>query len=363
MKVLVFIDQFERGGAARVTSIMCNGLVSKGYDVTLALNNMTYKVFYPLDKKVRIQTLYCDKKYNGILGILKLNIDYIFKAKKIIRTERPDVIISVLAVPFVHSRIASWGGRIPLIVCDHTSFSRKLSLYYNFVRKYFYRTADVVTILTKRDEKILGKKIPQKVVVYNPLSFPLLQKITHRRKNILCVGRLDVWHVKGFDIIINIWAKLAGKYPDWMLEIAGDGDIQAENYIKKLIFDNNLEGRVNLLGQIKDIVNCYQQSSIFALPSRVEGFPMVLMEAMSQGCASVAFSIEGASKEMILNPDAGFVVEDGDVNSFSEKLELLMNSPVLLREMSNNAIAEVERFSVDNFISQWDSILRSVLLK
>ena len=254
-------------------------------------------------------------------------------------------------------RIASWLSGIPVIAVDHTSFSRKISWLEDWIRNYFYKYADVLSILTKKDEGLLGTRLPNKVVIYNPLSFPPLKTKTIRNKNILVAGRLSFWKVKGIDRIIDIWAKISDKYPDWILEIAGEGNSKSTHYLHDLVSHKGLDKRVKFLGQLHDMKTKLAETSIFALPSRVEGFPMVLMEAMSQGCACVAFKLGGASDEMMTNNKSGYIVEDGNMDVFSDSLCKLIDNPSLREQLGSNAINESKRFSVESFIQSWINIL------
>ncbi len=366
MRILVFVDQLQLGGAGRVTASMCNGLLRAGNEVVIACDNVNFSVFYPLDEGVQVvsDALLNVGDKHSILSPLKTLCCKIKQERVLIKNIRPDVIIAVLPHVFFFAKLAGLGLHIPIIACDHTSFDRKLKdKLTRFVRSHFYGTADALSILTKRDERILGAKFPKKQVIYNPLSFDILNEETERKKNILCAGRLDVWNVKGFDIIISIWKELAAEFPDWVLEIAGDGPHVAYEKINGFIDESGLQGRVTLLGQIQNIKDYFAHSSVFALPSRVEGFPMVLMEAMSQGCACVAFDVGGASSEMISKASAGYVVDDGDIDTFKNQLRLLLRDSELRTSMSKAARNEVQRFSLDSFTQQWINLIDKVCKK
>ena len=123
-----------------------------------------------------------------------------------------------------------------------------------------------------------------------------------------------------------------------------------------------LKERVFLLGQVDDMKALYAQSSIFVLSSRVEGFPMVLMEAMSQGCACIAFSVQGAANEM-LTQNSGFVIDDGDILDLQQKLTKLIEDNSLRENYGYNAIDAVSKFSVKTFVDEWENLIESVLFK
>lgn len=360
MKILFIADQFERGGAGRVAAIQCNGLYRAGYELILVTDSLHWDMTYQIDKDIPHREIVTKSLKSGGTARLVKWIKCVRDIRRHIKKEQPDLIIAIQTMMYLCSYIANMGHKTPIIVADHTSFNRHQGKLLDFVRYHLYGKADAISILTQRDFRLLGEKYPQKRVIYNPLSFPLLDSNTERRKNILCAGRLEVWDIKGFDIIIKIWSQLYKKHPDWMLEIAGDGTEDATRIVRQLITANGLDGKVRLLGHIDDMKRLYSETSIFALPSRIEGFPMVLMEAMSQGCACVAFDIEGASTEMVAD-NSGIVVKDGNIDAFQNALELLIDNEQQRLSYSRNAIASVSRFSVDSFMHSWETLIEETV--
>lgn len=361
MKVLIFLSMLTRGGAARVTCTLCHEMVKGGYEVHVATNSETMPVFYQLPVEAIVHKFYVPKRGAGLWSSLKMNIGYCSLSKGIIKEVDPDVVIGVEPRVFVYARVGCWLTRKPIIACDHTSFTRKQDWLTDFTRYHFYGTADALTILTKKDNDILGKRFPQKTVIYNPLSFPVLDHPTLRKQNVLCAGRLDVWYIKGFDTILDCWQRLASKYPDWVLEIAGDGTEESVDFLKKAIIQRNLTDKVMLLGQIDNMQETLSTTSIFALPSRVEGFPMVLMEAMSQGCACVAYEVGGATYEMINNEEDGLIIPDADIGSFEKGLSRLIENAELREKLSKNALVSIQRFSPSSFMKSWEKLIEKVV--
>lgn len=358
MKILIVNDQFERGGAGRVAAVMCNGLKHKGIDVVAVTDNKNWHQTYKLRSDIPIH--FIDTKFGG--SRIKKWLACSKKIRSYVKHEKPDCIIAVQSLMFLVTWIACLGIDVPIIAADHTSFSRKIHPLIDFIRYHLYSKADGLSILTQKDAILLGKKFPQKKVIYNPISFPILKEDTKRKFNILCAGRLESWDIKGFDIILDIWKNLESKYSEWTLEIAGAGNGTSQQIVEKMIAERGLAKRVKLLGHIDNMKNLYAQSSIFALCSRMEGFPMVLMEAMSQGCACVAFSVGGATNEM-MTTKSGFIVNDNDITQFSSAIESLIADETLRYKCSKNAIEEIKRFSVDQFIENWIEYINFVIKK
>ena len=363
MKILFINDQFERGGAGRVAAVLCNELHHrKDYEVSLVCDSKHWEPLYHIDVDIPVREIVVKTLKPGFAEKLLKWKRCINDIRRYIKEEKPDIIIATQAMMFLCAYLANRGLHVPIIAADHTSFSRKVNPIIDFIRYHLYSKADGLSILTQKDFRLLGDKYPQKKVIYNPLSFPVLDKQVVRRKNILCAGRLEVWEIKGFDIIVDIWSRIHAKYPDWVLEIAGDGTEASHNYMKQMLVEKGVQDHVRLLGRVSDMKSLYAESSIFALPSRMEGFPMVLMEAMSQGCACVAFSVGGSSDEM-MSEKSGLLMPDGDASSFEAALVRLIENGKERELFSQNAIKEVSRFSVDFFMDEWEKLINETLKK
>lgn len=363
MKKILFInDHFVEGGAARVAAIQCNGLSAIEHIEVILVTDMSQGCLYPINSDISIKPIDVRTPPKGKLSLIKKWFNVTKSIRTYICEENPDAIITIQARMFLFTYLANIGLGYPIIVADHTSFNRKCGQLIDFVRNKLYSKAAGISVLTQKDYNLLGQKYPQKRVIYNPLSFEIFAGKSHRDKIILCAGRLDDWKVKGFDIIIDIWSRLESRYPEWTLCVAGDGKVPAKKQMANLIHSKGIENRVRLLGRIDNMKELYMRTSIFALPSRVEGFPMVLMEAMSQGCACVAFDVYGASSEMV-DKGSGIVIKDGDIDAFEKALINLMEDDMLRESIKSCAPTAVLRFSVEAFVENWIKFINDIIRK
>lgn len=355
-KVLILIDQMQTGGAGRVTSTLLPGLIEKGYEVVIALDNVNAKNFYPIPDKIRQVAIPIKESLYTGWKQMKL----IIIARRIIKQERPDVIIAVTFFPFFYAHYAALCTGIPVIAYDHTSFGRNMGRFINWIRHSLYGKADKLVILTEKDKRLLGDKFHGKEVVYNPLTYPIVKHRGSRRKTLLCAGRLDSWDIKGFDRIIDMWSRIAPKHLEWKLQIAGSGSESKLAEVKKMAKNSGVEKQIEFLGQVFDMPSIYAVTSIFVLPSRVEGFPMVLLEAMSQGCVCCAFEMGGAVHEM-MSVSSGPIVKDEELETFEQQLEQLINQYPHYESLQESGYQDAARFSCENFYDQWDEIIKNVL--
>ena len=214
----------------------------------------------------------------------------------------------------------------------------------------FLEKALAYTELTMKDPKNVH-------VLPNPLTFAPLNEVPNKEKTILAVGRLNSWHVKGFDLLINAWHKIAPKYPDWKLIIIGYGTDINRKYIKSLAKDIN-SNQFEILDFDKNIVEYYRKAAIFVLSSRYEGFGMALVEAMSQGCACIACDYKGRQKEIITNMENGLIAEVNDSNSICHILDNLLSDSDLQHLLQNGAIQRAKDFELLSIMNRWNIILK-----
>ncbi len=208
-----------------------------------------------------------------------------------------------------------------------------------------------VVLLTEKDRQLWGFKKNLKVIP-NPLSFQTDKNAALESKKIIAVGRLIAQ--KGFDLLIEAFSQIADKFPEWTLIIIGEG--QDEVFLLGLINQKALKDRIKIIPPRKDIHDVLMDSSIYALSSRYEGFGLVLTEAMECGVPCVAFDCECGPSEIISDNIDGFLVEDGNVSHFAEKLEILMSDHELRKRMGVQAKQNVRRFSIENVMQKWTSL-------
>ena len=231
--------------------------------------------------------------------------------RKYAKTYRPDVIIGIMETCSLVAKLATIGLNIPVIMTEHNAFERPkntpLTKWQIITKFYINKLYCCVTILTEADKEFIGLRLKNTVVMPNPLFLTPIINLPVKDKIVLAAGRIDDWHYKGFDILLKTWGTIAKQYPDWTLEIAGEGKKEDLELLQDVVRKSEVENQVKFLGYQKNIVDRYKQSAIFVLSSRYEGFGLVLIEAMSQGCACVACDFKGRQREIIRNDSEGLI--------------------------------------------------------
>jgi glycosyltransferase involved in cell wall biosynthesis len=174
---------------------------------------------------------------------------------------------------------------------------------------------------------------------------------------VLAAGRLHPQ--KGFDLLIEAFATVAASHPGWSLCIRGRGpDLEA---LRRQVGDAGLEGRVRLPGPTDDMPGAMAQASIFVLSSRWEGFPLVLIEAMSKGMACVAFDCDTGPAELIDDRRNGLLVEAGDVAGLAAAVGELIADPALRRRCGAAALETARAYTVAEVGRRWEDLLEGLV--
>lgn len=113
---------------------------------------------------------------------------------------------------------------------------------------------------------------------------------------------------------------------------------------------------------VTDRIECeYHKASIFAMPSRFEGFPMVLVEAMSQGLACISFDCPNGPSDIICDENVGMLIENQKKADFEKGLSRLIENAELRQQIGRNAFESVERFDVRNIVCEWKDLFQKIL--
>ena len=191
--------------------------------------------------------------------------------------------------------------------------------------------------------------------IYNPmvLKNPQYSALT-KQKSILNVGTLN--QAKRQDILLKIWHKIESKYPDWKLDIVGDGPERES--LKRLANKLNLK-RVFFHG-FQSPEKYYEEAAIFCLTSGFEGFGLVIVESMAYGCVPVAFNSFANAQEIVDDGVNGYLVKAFDINQFTNVLIKLMNDSRLLCQMATNARVKSKSFDRNLIKSKWIQLINEL---
>lgn len=377
MKLLYCIPSLDSaGGTERVLTNKVNFLVDKGFEVYIVLTEIQKsKPFYELNQKVKVINLNINYKAIEHQNILLKSLMYLYKQYqyrkgllKVLFTVRPDITTSLLSHEIDFLSIIK-DGSVKVAEC-HFNRNFRLQFVQNntqnpfkiAIAKWRNRTIglkvasmDCLVTLTEEDcERWSGVK--KKYVIPNSLSFTSNEKSDCSSKKIIAVGRYT--KQKGFDILLKIWKNIENKYPDWHLYIYGDG---CERETLEHFSAANKLSNVHLEHSVFDVRKILLQGSFSVVPSRFEGFGMVIIEAMECGLPVVAFDCPSGPGEIITDKVDGFLVPLGNISKMKDCILDLINNQSNRRNMGKMAAVKAQKFSSQNIISKWIRLYQALV--
>jgi GalNAc-alpha-(1->4)-GalNAc-alpha-(1->3)-diNAcBac-PP-undecaprenol alpha-1,4-N-acetyl-D-galactosaminyltransferase len=333
-KVTLILPKLTAGGTERTAVELANFLSDKGYSVSILLM-YNLPIFFSVNENIKIYSPEVTLKsgFNKFFNTLKI----LWFLRKKLKEIKPDVtfcigyiLYALFASINLKTRVVISGRSSPLRV--RFPNSKVLTNLYKFLHFTLKRRVNGIIAQTEMAKVEYQKKYGCEIVVIPNF----LRKINHYPENkkgkiIVNVGRLS--YEKGQDFLIHAFSKL--KNNDWELWIVGGGPLQ--NKLQKLISQLDLNDRVTLFGEQKNVDYYLSQASIFAFSSKIEGYPNALIEGMAHSLAPVSIDCVAGPSEIIMNGKNGFLVKEGDLDAFSQSLDLLISDSVLLKNMQMEA--------------------------
>lgn len=370
------------GGAEKVYCNMSNYFCNAHSVINVCCDDENGMPFYHLNSKAKFINIAEGKHINVPFRIkLKNEIVRIFKqigmkmefpkevyirkqiAKKLLQIlefEKPDIILCYELRSMV--AVAECGYPLSQIVVmfhmDVNSILKSLSTK----QEKILRNVKYIQVLLESYERILRTKeytnvacIGNIVLQYDDIEY------TSREKTIIHVGRLDRLQ-KRQHLLIEAFAKLAVKHPDWKVKFFG-GDsypLGYEDELRDLIIKNKLKNQVFLMGKTSEIDAELRKASIFAFPSAFEGFPLALTEGMSMGLPAVGFKSCPAVNELIKDGSNGILCEES-IDALAIALGELIKDESKRILYGKQAKEDMKQYSAEKIYAEWDCLFEKVL--
>ena len=388
---------YSTGGVERVVSFKASYFAEQlGYDVTIIVTEGGEDAcYFPLSDKVKVINFELGFEKLWKASFMKKVCLYLTKQrqyKRLLKTElmriRPDITISMLRreinfltdIPDGSKKI----GELHVNRANYRNFEANDS---NGLKRLFARfwmkslvgrlkRLDQLVVLTDKSKDSWPELsnvtvIPDPISIYPPLS-PLPKRVGIEMKSnkfikrVVTIGRYA--YQKGYDLLLQAWAEVESQITqivtekggeEWTLDIYGQGDqTDYRQLMTELGIDAN---RCHLNGPVEDVVKVYQDSSIFVLSSRFEGFGMVLVEAMACGLPVVSFDCPAGPDEIITDGVDGLLVQSSDVHALAEKLMDLMSDENLRRRLGQQAHQTAQRYNMAALADRWTALFEKVI--
>lgn len=355
------------GGIERVLANKSKFLLDHGYEVYFILSEKTDEPpFFDFDKRITFYNLGCEFTARGLKKKMvhgKYKDIYLERLATTLDEIKPDITISIFdkysrylykvndgSKKIIERHFGKYKRPRYISKFETNSLGRILTYLYRKADYDIVKHYDKFVVLTEEDKNLWGN-LPNIVAIPNSISFIPEIKSTTKDQRIIAVGRAS--KQKQLDVLIRIWAKIAAKYPDWKLVTYGNGDLES---LRKLAAELKIGDQVENNPPTHNIQEEMVNSSIYALSSKYEGMPLVLLEAMACGLPLVSFACKCGPRDIISDGEDGFLIKENDLDDFADKLSLLIEHSELRRKMGIAASQNVLRFTEDIVMSKWMSL-------
>ncbi len=363
--LLFFVSSMQGGGAERVAALLCNHWAKQGHQVTLVPTfSGRGECLYPLDERVRLVYL-ADRIGTTRKSPLSM-LRRFLAMRALVREWVPDGVVSFLPHVNVSVLLATRGLTVPVVVSERIHPPAvSLGPIWSRLRRWTYPWAATVVMQTRRGGDWLAAEIPRarSVVIPNPCVYPLpvsepcldpADWVIPSKRVLLAVGRID--EQKGFAGLIDAFALLAARFPDWVLVILGEGG--EREALEARVEKRELAGRVALPGRVGNLADWYQRAELYVMSSHFEGFPNTLMEAMAHGLPAVSFDCETGPADIIREGTDGVLVSPADGEAgLARAMADMMQDGDRRQRMGKMAVSVRQRFSPERVMAEWDDVL------
>lgn len=358
MNIVYLVEDYsENGGVENIISMKANTLYQQyNYQVTLiSVYQDNRPSRYQLDPHIPLILLNVPfaqknkKTLQQTLNRVKTIALAACRLNKEIRRIKPDVIF-----------FATTLGALLLPLC-HTKarkiYESHLARSYNHFNKMFWwmeLAADNIVCLTQGDAKEYKWNRHVRVIP-NFINLPQQTVKDYSSKKAIAVGRLE--DQKNFNTLICLWSEIVKRYPDWQLDIYGEGSQHQE--LQSLIDRLKVGKHVRLCGRHDNIMELYPQYSLHLMTSHCEGLPMVMIEAQACGLPSVTFDFPFGASDIVKNGYNGFIAKPYQTTQYMNDIYELLDSPKLREQMGQNARQVGKRFAKEQVFHQWIELLNN----
>lgn len=365
------------GGVDRIITNKANYFADiLEYDVYIITDSQAGRPpVFPLSPKVHHIDLETDFDEQYHYGIIKrfmcyrrLMKQYRKRLEETLKEIRPDIVLTTCGRDMDFLTKLQDGSKkigeshIAKQYCRNFHLMEARGGLYKIVARYWRRKLekaiaqlDGFVVLTQHDADSWAH-IKKATIIPNPLPFIPQAYSNCLSKKIISVGRYA--EQKGYDLLIEVWSKIARKYPDWEINVYGHGE--QEEMLQGLIETFHVTDSFKLNPPSKNIKEKYVESSIYVMSSRFEGFGLVLIEALACGLPCISFNCPHGPADIIKNGENGILVGNGNIEELANAIENLINDEEKRIKMGLQAQKIVQKYSPDNIMKMWVELFNKI---
>jgi GalNAc-alpha-(1->4)-GalNAc-alpha-(1->3)-diNAcBac-PP-undecaprenol alpha-1,4-N-acetyl-D-galactosaminyltransferase len=322
-KICIVSPSLKLGGIERALTTLSTEFVKFGIEVHF-VSCLKDNHFYKLEKEIILHEPNFSRSSsfkNKILFYPKL-LSFL---RNEVKSINPDSVLVFGDWFSPLTLLALLGTKFPVFISDRTLPNYKFSFPIPFLKTWLYPKSSGFIAQTQRskDFKInkFGRKLNIKVIPNALPKFALLNEQPEKKKNVLYVGRFE-WE-KDPEILIRAFSLVVKKFPHWKLLMAGNGPLLTKN--QELSKELEISNQIEFLGKVSDVQKLYSESSVYVLPSVIEGFPNSLIEAMSFGLPCICFA-DIPYEDIVENKKNGIVIFERSPDILAEEICFLIEN-------------------------------------
>lgn len=362
LRIAAVIASLQCGGAEKVLSTLCSAWSAR-HDVTLVTFAAADEVpFFPLSDAVRHRPLGLEGASASIWSGAGNNLRRIAHVRRALDDAQPDVVVAFGDQTNVVTLLASVGRPWPVVVSERVDPRMSpLRWPWDAIRRQAYRRVDALVLVAEDTRAWVPERLQSRVrVIGNPVTLP---EVASREPGagpvrLIAVGRLVPQ--KGFDVLLDALRSLSEEMPSasWTLTVVGEGP--GRRPLQAQAAALGLDDRVEWVGRVADPSVLVRNADVFVLPSRFEGWPNALAEAMAMGRAVVASDCRSGPREMVEDGASGLLVPPEDPTALSGALGRVLTDAALRERLGLAAREAARKWSLDVIAGRWESVFAEV---
>jgi glycosyltransferase involved in cell wall biosynthesis len=361
-KIMIAIPSLSAGGAERVVSTLANRWAETGRDVVIAtFEPPSAEHFYELGGGVRVERLELPAISKPKWRAVARTFERISDLRRLMRRERPDVVISFLTKMNVMAVQAARPLGVPVIISERNNpYVQQFDPFWNMARAVAFPKAFAFVTMTEGAARFFPERQrPRTRIIPNPVAAMPTKRSEGAQKTLAAVGRLTAQ--KRFDRLLEAFSLVAPDFPEWTLVIWGEGELRGalEEQRDRL----GLSARVKLPGLTATPGAWAETADILAITSDYEGWPNVVIEALAAGVPVVAADCEFGVREILNGGDLGLIVPKDDVAALAAALSRMMSDSSLRRAFSAKGVNAAKAYSPPAIAAQWDALIDEALAR
>ena len=355
MKVLFFVDDLK-GGAGNVVQLLSMELKRRNHSITICCLGGRTPSRYNLEGVVVHRLPSSHNK-----GIRYVH--HVIDSRNVIKREKPDCIVSFLFGVSAFVNLAILGLHIPLIVSERSDphYLKPTGLLL-VLTELAYKRAKSIVVLFDGFKDIAGNRYRDKVVVIpNPVPKIEIARLEPHdfQKEIHFVTIANDTPPKGLDILVSAFSIVCKKYPNAILRIYG---YQKDENLKNMITEKKIDGNIQLMGYTLDVKEPLSWADVYVMPSRHEGFPNSLCEAMSAGKCCIATLCHEGIKDLIEDEVNGLLTKVNDVEALAEKISYIIDNSDKIQKIGGEAENIYNKYNLNLITDMWEHEIKKHII-